>query len=103
MIQILLNMLKLSWRGEPKGSRKDSSSRLKHKKKKYAQREPMPETDEERLESFMDKLSMWNLTASLSEENDLALATTKGKEKADRHWTHIFLEDVVEPLWVTVH
>ena len=54
----------------------------------------------ERLESFMDRLAVWQLTSSLN--NNLASSqgegSSQGKAKSDRHWTQAFSEDVVDKL-----
>lgn len=100
MIQILLNLLKLTIPGpKPDVSRKST----KKQKKKQSKQELPPETDEERIESYMDKIAMWQLTSSLdSLPSSQALGSSKGKAKADRHWTQVFCEDVVEPLFKTL-
>ena len=91
MIQILLNMLKLALPGpQPQPSQEDSP---KKKRKKKMEHDLRPETDEERLESFMDKIAVWQLTSSLED-----IGSSQGKTKAERHWTQGFCEDVVEPL-----
>ncbi|KAH8110399.1 hypothetical protein DFH11DRAFT_785139 [Phellopilus nigrolimitatus] len=90
MIQILLNMLKLSLPGPQPVT--DMT-----KKKRKSKQSPPPETDEERLESYMDKIAVWQLTASLDELS--GMGSSQGNAKADRHWTHVFCEDVVEPLF----
>lgn len=98
MIQILLNLLKLSIPG-PKSAAPGKSS--KKQKKKQSRRELSPETDEERLESYMDKIAMWQLISSLdSLPSSQTFGSSKGKAKADRHWAQVFCEDVVEPLYV---
>lgn len=96
MIQILLNMLKLSLPGP-----KPCEIQQKPKKRRKKQVDPPPETDADRLESYMDKLSVWQLTSSI---NELAPGLTtssssQGNAKADRHWTQAFCEDVVESLY----
>ena len=90
MIQILLNLLKLSLPGIKPATPK--SPEKPRKKRKKVDNEPPPETDAERLESYMDKLSMWQLTSSL---DDFVAGIDKAKEK---NWTQKFCEDVVEPL-----
>lgn len=74
--------------------------------------QPPPQTLEERLESYMDKLAMWQLMRSVdstlgrgrghaqsakSAANGLDAATAKD----ERDWMQAFYEDVVEPLFVS--
>lgn len=94
MIQILLNMLKLSLPG-PQPSRAEETSPEKRRKRRKKMDGIPVETDAERLESYMDKLSMWQLTASLDE---LSAGVAKGTQKTDRDWAQAFCEDIVEPL-----
>lgn len=68
--------------------------------------DPLPSLDE-RLEFFMDKLSMWQLTVSLaahppsSSQPSSSQPEDPGKDKAEeKDWTQLFCEDVVEPLYV---
>lgn len=95
MIQILIGMLKLCLPGPNPSIR----ARGRVTKKKKRNEKPI-ETDEERLESFMDRLAVWQLTSSL--DNSLTSSqgegSSKGKAKSDRHWTQIFCEDVVDKL-----
>ena len=53
----------------------------------------------ERLESFMDKLSMWQLVSLM--DTSRADTMQKTAPKNERDWMQKFCEDVVEPLWVT--
>ncbi|KAH8110412.1 hypothetical protein DFH11DRAFT_1547514 [Phellopilus nigrolimitatus] len=48
-------------------------------------------TDEGRLESYMDKIAVWQLTASLDEFE--GTGSSQGNAKADRHWTHVQSSD----------
>lgn len=63
------------------------------------------------LESYMDKLAVWQLTEGvhgwlggmdLGSGGGGATGDAKGKEKArdDRDWTQIYCEDVIEKLCV---
>ena len=52
-------------------------------------------TAEERLESFMDKLSTWQLLGTLSTIVP-TLRTSSGPFKDDRDWMQVFCEDLVE-------
>jgi len=56
---------------------------------------------EEQLETFMDKLAMWQLVGRVDDAFDHDPLPTKNVErisKDERDWTQIFVEDVVEPL-----
>lgn len=87
-----------------------SPSKSKKRKRKQKAAEPPPQPLEERLESYMDKLAMWQLMHSvdstLSRGDAPKTAGAKGKEKErkqnddDRDWMQAFCEDVVEPLFV---
>lgn len=94
MIQILLNLLKLSLPGPQPPSTEQKSPEKRRKRRKKTDDIPL-ETDAERLESYMDKLSMWQLTASL---DDFSAGAAKGTQKIDRDWAQAFCEDIVEPL-----
>lgn len=122
-IQILLYLLKLSLPGPcPPSTQHDgakdpeaSSSPKRRKKSKKKDTEPPPESTEERLESFMDKLSMWQLTATIDAWASGVSSNGGGGMKGDgssvpgakpknakdeRDWTQVFCEDNVEPLQV---
>ena len=53
-------------------------------------------SNEERLEPFMDKLSMWQLLSGLDDE----LSREKENRKDQLDWMQIFCQDVVEPQYV---
>lgn len=91
MIQILISMLKITLPGPNPSTRGRS---LKKKKKK----EPAVESDEERLENYMDRLAVWQLTSSLDNGLTSSQGSSQGKGKSERHWTQVFCEDVVEKL-----
>jgi hypothetical protein len=59
-------------------------------------------TTEERLESFMDKLSTWQLLGSLEKlvPDHSTLRTSNGPVKEDRDWMQVFLEEIVETQYV---
>ncbi|TDL26947.1 hypothetical protein BD410DRAFT_836042 [Rickenella mellea] len=95
MIQLLLYMLKLSLPGPPPPAQK---SRRSKKRKRAPQNDEQSDTTTEILEQYMDKLSMWQLTASLDILRD---GTQAGKPQDDRDWTQKYCEEVVEPLFKT--
>ncbi|KAJ7483311.1 hypothetical protein FB451DRAFT_1234085 [Mycena latifolia] len=87
-VQILLYLLKMSLPGPPPPPEISSPS----KKRRKLDNPPSPSL-EDRLEAFMDKLSMWQLVTTLDE----GLLHRKG----DRDWMQTFFEDVVEPRFGT--
>ena len=94
MIQILITMLKISLPGPNPSARGRSLRKTKRKE--------LPEkNDEERLESFMDRLAVWQLTSSLDTglSSSQGEGSSQGKAKSDRHWTQVFCEDVVDNMW----
>ncbi|KAG2337259.1 hypothetical protein BDR05DRAFT_1005205 [Suillus weaverae] len=107
-IQILLYFLKLSLPGPctplppvevpPSDSinfispAKPSHSRKKKKKEKLNSIIP---SSVERLESFMDKLSMWQLVSLMN----ISRTEITIRHKNERDWMQKFCEDVVEPLF----
>jgi hypothetical protein len=90
-IQILFYFLKLSLPGPPP----PPESPLKNRKR--SRKEPVLPTlsDDEHLEAFMDKLSMWQLVAGL-ERTDMKLNT----KEDERDWMQKFFEDIVEIQYV---
>ncbi|KAF9469588.1 hypothetical protein BDZ94DRAFT_1303288 [Collybia nuda] len=88
-IQILLYMLKLSLPGPHPPPETPTKSRKRSRKEPPP---PPPASDEECLEAFMDKLSMWQLVAGL--ERAEVKASTKNDE---RDWSQMFFGDIVEP------
>ncbi|KAM5545732.1 hypothetical protein V8D89_000770 [Ganoderma adspersum] len=88
-----------------------SLSPSKSKKRKHKDRgrsrtqDPPPQPLEERLESYMDKLAMWQLMQAVDsslgrgETSISAIGKGKQKQKDDRDWMQVFCEDVVEPLF----
>ncbi len=89
-IQILLYLLKLSLHG-PSPPVTESPSKKKKRRRSTWKNPVEEESWEDRLEAFMDKLSMWQLVNKL---DDVASDASKGR----RDWMQIFCEDVVEPL-----
>ncbi|KAF9443997.1 hypothetical protein P691DRAFT_678453 [Macrolepiota fuliginosa MF-IS2] len=86
-IQILLYMTKLSLPG-PAPAAVQPGKRKRSRK----EADPSPPTPEERLESFMDKLSVLQLTGHLE---------TSGPQlnHNERDWAQIFCEDIVEQIF----
>ncbi|THH26878.1 hypothetical protein EUX98_g7310 [Antrodiella citrinella] len=114
MIQILLYSVLLSLSEPPKDDETFGDPTLltspKKRKKASTPLEPtLPyELLEDRLEGFMDKLSMWQLTDALEkaqrpnvDHNKQTLPNSKGKGKqTDEHdRMQVFCEDVVEPFF----
>ncbi|KAG6380196.1 hypothetical protein JVT61DRAFT_8287 [Boletus reticuloceps] len=91
-IQILLYLLKLSLPGpcsplpRVKIPANDVVPSTKKKRQKERAKYIVPSTHE-RLESFMDKLSMWQLVINMTDLN---------KDKDKRDWMQAFCENVVE-------
>ena len=92
-----------------------SLSPSKSKKRKHKDRgrsraqDPPPQPLEERLESYMDKLAMWQLMRAVDSslgrdetpsKSAIGNGKTKAKQKDDRDWMQAFCEDMVEPLFV---
>ena len=98
-IQILLLMYKLSLPG-PVPPPPPSPGK---KKRRRIEMEPDP-TTEDYLESFMDKLSTWQLVGTLDRPKPRLNAEKQaGNAKSnmdDRDWIQIFAEDVVEREYV---
>ncbi|KAI8977748.1 hypothetical protein BD414DRAFT_466612 [Trametes punicea] len=126
-IQILLHFLLLSLQGNSASPSTDSQPDLTKplplppplspsKSKKRGRRDrgkdkalpPLAQPLEERLETYMDKLAMWQLMQTV--DNTLGLVhkesaksaangLDKGVPKDGRDWMQVFCEDVVEPLF----
>ncbi|KAF9788012.1 hypothetical protein BJ322DRAFT_598281 [Thelephora terrestris] len=63
--------------------------------KKRKQRDPRPALSlEDKLESLMDKLAMWQLLGSIDDHG--INASKSDKRKDDRDWMQVFCEDVVQ-------
>ncbi|KAI0773085.1 DNA replication regulator SLD3-domain-containing protein, partial [Trametes elegans] len=122
-IQILLHFLLLTLPGNGAAPSADTQSESakslplppslspsKSKKRKRRAREkaeappPPPQPLEERLETYMDKLAMWQLMRSVDSTLGLGHAdptksAANGQKKDDRDWMQAFCEDIVEPLF----
>ncbi|KAF8153284.1 hypothetical protein B0H34DRAFT_99246 [Crassisporium funariophilum] len=88
-IQILLHFLKLSLPG-PLPSPPEPIKKPKRGARKPDIQTP---TTEDRLEAFMDKLSMWQLVGAL---DPVYRPVASAERKEERDWIQIFTEDVVE-------
>ena len=84
-IQILLHFLLLSLPGPPPGSEISSVKR----RKAFHKGLPKPKSTTDHLESFMDKLSTWQLMG--------ALESGQAAQKDDTDWMQMFCRDIVEP------
>src|ERR1700728_3020138 len=101
-IQILLHLLKISLPGPcPLDTDSASSPPKKGKGSKHQPKVIVPSV-EERLESFMDKLSTWQLLGSLDvTTSDHSTSRTSNRPvKEDRDWMQVFCEDLVETQYV---
>ncbi|KAI0073981.1 hypothetical protein K474DRAFT_1602348 [Panus rudis PR-1116 ss-1] len=117
MVQILLHFLILTlpepeqhYRPPTPDPQPPTSSPRKRKRKSPPSQGTLSnEAIEDRLESFMDKLCMWQLTgaldATVGSKAKFHPPNAKGKQKAreERDWMQIFCEDVVEPLYDILH
>ncbi|KAL0580530.1 hypothetical protein V5O48_001517 [Marasmius crinis-equi] len=94
-IQILLHFLLLSLPGPaPAVPPPPPELSLVKRRKQLRKKTVPPPSTEDRLESFMDKLSTWQLM------RDLSSSPTKTKDKMyvdDLDWMQQFCQDVVEP------
>ncbi len=60
------------------------------------------DTTEDRLEAFMDKLTMWQLVSRIEDAfNPVDTKKVDKNNKDERDWIQIFAEDIVEPEYVT--
>ncbi|KAH9847756.1 DNA replication regulator SLD3-domain-containing protein [Lenzites betulinus] len=85
------------------------SKKRKHRERGTAQTpQAPPQPLEERLESYMDKLAMWQLMRSVDSTFGLGDARTQSAKSAatgpdgskdERDWMQAFCEDLVEPLF----
>ncbi|PBK66903.1 hypothetical protein ARMSODRAFT_938608 [Armillaria solidipes] len=99
LIQILLHFLILSLPGPPPPSPSSESPSRKGKKqspRKNASR-TLIQTTEDRLEAFMDKLSMWQLINVVEQSS----TSSKDDKEAELDWIQHFFRDVVEPQFKT--
>lgn len=95
-IQIILYLLKLSLPGPAPPPPPPLESPKKRKRSARPQPAVPVLTLEDHLEVFMDKLSMWQLVATL----DLSGKLCDTKEECD--WMQIFCEDIIEPQYKAV-
>jgi hypothetical protein len=102
-IQILLHMLKISLPGPCPDPEFASSPSRKRKRRKHEPKVAVPSI-EERLESFMDKLSTWQLLGALDviAPGRPNSTTSNRPVKDDRDWMQVFCEDFVEAQYATV-
>jgi hypothetical protein len=93
-IQILLHFYLLQHPSPPPPP--PTASPKKRSRKKQL---PAPVPLEDRLESLMDKLAMWQLLTSVSAEQYRRFNAFEGKNKLadDRDWMQRFCEDIVQP------
>ncbi|KAK0206915.1 hypothetical protein DFS33DRAFT_630521 [Desarmillaria ectypa] len=99
LIQILLHFLILSLPGPPPPPPPSESSSRKRKiqsPRKDALR-TLTQTTEDRLEAFMDKLSMWQLINAVEQSS----ASSKDDKEAEIDWIQRFFHDIVEPRFKT--
>lgn len=94
-IQIILYLLKLSLPGPAPPPPAPLESPKKRKRSVRPQPAVPVLTLEDHLEVFMDKLSMWQLVASLDLSGKLR------DTKDERDWMQIFCEDIIEPQYVS--
>ena len=94
-IQIILYLLKLSLPGPAPPPPAPLESPKKRKRSVRPQPAVPVLTLEDHLEVFMNKLSMWQLVATLDLSGKLR------DTKDERDWMQIFCEDIIEPQYVT--
>lgn len=112
-IQVLLHFLKLSLPGQPPIPKsdisvKESSSPKKRKRTSRTEpKAPLAPSLEDTLESYMDKLSMWQLVGGLDTTSSRPNLKFKVKIDTglddDRDWMQVFCEDLVEQRYVLMH
>lgn len=100
-IQILLYFLKLSLPGpclHPQYELETVVETLPRKRKRRSELTVLP-SPEDRLESFMDKLSTWQLLGTLDAPSatESARDPLKSSLTNERDWMQAFCEDLVEP------
>jgi hypothetical protein len=98
-LQILLHLLKLSLLG-PLPVQKGKSKKRKRRPISYSSDEEEKRNNnewEDHLESFGDRLSTWQLVSSLKDSKRSTSHWKPGKEKEERDWMQVFIEDIVEP------
>ncbi|KAH6912184.1 hypothetical protein BKA70DRAFT_1266916 [Coprinopsis sp. MPI-PUGE-AT-0042] len=98
-IQILLYLLKLSLPG-PLPAQKCKSKKRKRRPISYSSDDEERRNSnewEDHLEAFGDRLSTWQLVSSLDDFKRTTSSWKAGKEKEERDWMQVFIEDLVEP------
>ena len=114
MIQILLYLLLITLPRPPAKSAAKKSRSPSIAAPSPSPRKPKPQDDagdpipiDERLEAFLDRLSMWQLMVSIDDAAggvtslrgpNTTLGKGKGKATDERDWMQKFCEDIVEPL-----
>ncbi|KAJ3869282.1 hypothetical protein EV359DRAFT_30423 [Lentinula novae-zelandiae] len=97
-IQILLHLLILSLPGLPPPPPPEFPEMSSVKRRKRPRKKVTPViTPADRLEAFMDKLSMWQLMGDLDDSNERERVTVTPKDELD--WTQRFCQSIVEPLF----
>ncbi|KAH7921684.1 hypothetical protein BV22DRAFT_1018890 [Leucogyrophana mollusca] len=107
-IQILLYFLKLSLPGPqtplppvtipaPATTTSFPTSTSTHSRKRKSKPKIVIPSTTERLESFMDKLSTWQLLSSMDAGAPTSPGNRSGDRELERDWMQAFCEDVVEP------
>ena len=109
MIQILLHFLLLSLIDPPRNVAEEMEPLLLRSPRKSKKNDHMDHSGqsfdviEAHLESFMDKLSMWQLTSAFDrtvaghEQTPKLHTKGKGRQFDERDWMQVFCEAVVEP------
>lgn len=99
-IQILLHLLILSLPGLPPPPPPEFPEMSSVKRRKRPRKKVTPViTPADRLEAFMDKLSMWQLMGDLDDSNERERVTVTPEDDLD--WTQRFCQSIVEPLSVS--
>lgn len=99
-IQILLYFLKLSLPGSTPLMTTEVASPKKRSKRSYKEPKFVIPTPEDCLESFMDKLSVWQLMEKLDSAS--GHPDTNNRHSDERDWMQVFCEDVVEMQYVSL-
>jgi DNA replication regulator SLD3 len=94
-IQILLHFFLLQY---PRPPTDENTAKKKRKKSNQKERLSTYIPLEDRLESMMDKLAVWQLLSSIDKEQDRKNQTKgKGRVDDDRDWMQRFCQDIVQP------
>ncbi|KAG7447555.1 uncharacterized protein BT62DRAFT_993235 [Guyanagaster necrorhizus] len=97
LIQILLHLLLLSLPGPPPPPSESPSRKRKKQSPRNDTARTVNKTTEDRLEAFMDKLSMWQLINIVEQSS----ASSKDDKENVLDWIQRFFRDVVEPQFKT--